>query len=122
MEIRKATAEDAREVSEIARAAKAHWNYPEKWLALWREALTIEPEFILENEVYATAETDRIAGLYALVIAGDRARLEHLWISPEFIGTGIGRRLFMHAAERAAAPSRSNPTRTPKLFTSRWAP
>ncbi len=29
--------------------------------------------------------------------------LEHLWILPERIGQGIGRALFQHAVERAAA-------------------
>jgi GNAT superfamily N-acetyltransferase len=30
-------------------------------------------------------------------------RLEHLWVLPDWMGQGIGRALFRHAAERAAA-------------------
>ena len=34
--LRGARATDARRLSEIARAAKAHWGYPAAWLAGWR--------------------------------------------------------------------------------------
>lgn len=27
--------------------------------------------------------------------------LEHLWVSPELIGTGVGRKLFAHAVDEA---------------------
>jgi GNAT superfamily N-acetyltransferase len=27
--------------------------------------------------------------------------LEHLWVSPEHIGTGVGRKLFAHAVDKA---------------------
>jgi len=29
------------------------------------------------------------------------AELEHMWIKPEYIGTGVGRALFLHLKERA---------------------
>lgn len=101
MRIRKAIPEDAEKLSHIALTAKAYWKYPESWLFLWKDVLTIMPEFISENEVYTMTEKGEIVGFYALSVGGDMAKLEHLWISPENIGSGIGRKLFAHALEKS---------------------
>jgi GNAT superfamily N-acetyltransferase len=34
---------------------------------------------------------------------GRKAELEHMWVSPDYIGTGVGKELFLDAMERAAA-------------------
>ncbi len=44
-----------------------------------------------------------MGGFYALVERGSKVELEHLWVLPEHIGTGIGRALFDHAVRKAAA-------------------
>ena len=41
-------------------------------------------------------------GFYALVGEGCRIELEHLWVLPKRMGTGVGRALLEHAAGRAA--------------------
>lgn len=41
--LRPATPADAAVLTEIAHAAKRHWGYPERWVQLWRAALTITP-------------------------------------------------------------------------------
>lgn len=87
----------------IAHAAKRHWGYPEKWIAHWEPDLTITPEFINANEVFVAVKDGRIIGCRALVLSQSLADLEHMWILPEFIGTGLGRRLFMHTRDRAAS-------------------
>jgi GNAT superfamily N-acetyltransferase len=63
--------------------------------------LTITPEYILSNEVYSATDGNDVVGFYALIVDGDRAILDHLWIDPKNIGAGIGRELFNHAVERA---------------------
>jgi GNAT superfamily N-acetyltransferase len=89
------------QLSEIAHAAKRHWGYPEAWMRQWHDALTITPEFIAENEVYAARGDDETVGFYALVGSGAKVTLEHLWVRPAQIGAGIGRKLFNHAAQTA---------------------
>ena len=64
--------------------------------------LTISPEFIRDNHVYVHEEDGEIRGFYALCVAGDKAELEYMWVTPEVIGTGIGKELFLDAMERAA--------------------
>lgn len=108
MKIRKAVLEDAENLSRIAFAAKSYWKYPEKWLELWKDDLTITPEVIAENEVYAMTENNEIVGFYVLIIKENSAQLEHLWIKPENIGAGIGRKLFVHALKKAVSLNAEN--------------
>jgi N-acetylglutamate synthase-like GNAT family acetyltransferase len=101
LQIRRAKPEDAGALTEIAHAAKRHWGYPENWIQLWQVDLTITPEFIAENEVYVAMDGDQIAGCCAIVFTEPVAELEHMWIRPEHMGTGVGRALFDHVKERA---------------------
>src|SRR5260370_20112012 len=101
-EIRRAQSQDADTLTEISHAAKRYWGYPENWIEHWKEDLTISGDFIANNEVYVAVDGDQILGCCALVLKDGKADFEHMWIRPEYIGTGIGRSLFMHAMERAS--------------------
>ena len=103
MKIVRADPASAPALSALARAAKAHWGYPMSWLEQWRDQLTITPEFISAEETYAAEVEGRIVGFHALLATEQSMRLEHLWVLPQWMGQGIGRRLFEHAAARAAA-------------------
>ncbi len=102
MHIRAARPEEAALLTGIAHAAKRHWGYPEAWIAAWREALTLSPDFVAQHPVFvAEADGGGVRGFYALAPAGEGWTLEHLWLRPRWIGSGIGRLLFDHAAATA---------------------
>ena len=103
MEIRRAQPVDASALSRIARTSKASWGYPEVWLEQWQEQLTIPPEFIAANETFIAVIDRQIVAFHALLQTPTEIRLEHLWVLPEHMGRGIGRKLFAHAVERARA-------------------
>ena len=103
MTIRSASPEDGPTLTTIALDAKRYWGYPESWIKHWESDLTISPEFIRDNHVYVHEQDGEIRGFYALCVAGDKAELEHMWVTPAAIGTGIGKELFLDAMERAAA-------------------
>jgi len=100
--IRSASPEDAQTLTTIALDAKRHWGYPENWNKHWESDLTISSDFIRDNHVYVAEDNGEIRGFYALCVAGDKAELEHMWVTPAVIGTGIGKELFLDAMERAA--------------------
>ena len=100
--IRRATAADTPTLTNIAHDAKRYWGYPEHWIKHWETELTIANDFVNENEVYVWASDDEVRGFYALVMRDDKAELEHLWVAPQYIGTGVGKELFTHAMQRAA--------------------
>jgi GNAT superfamily N-acetyltransferase len=100
--IRKAFKENSETLTQIALEAKRHWGYPEHWIKHWESDLTITPEFIENNQVYVAEVDGEIRGFYALCVIDDKAELEHMWVQPVYIGTGIGKDLFLDAMERAA--------------------
>ena len=101
--IRRSSPEEAAALTTIALEAKRHWGYPEHWIKHWESDLTISSDFIRDNHVYVADDDGEIRGFYALCVRGDKAELEHLWVTPACIGTGIGKELFLDAMERAAA-------------------
>jgi N-acetylglutamate synthase-like GNAT family acetyltransferase len=101
--IRRATPEEASMLTTIALEAKRHWGYPEHWIKHWESDLTISADFVRDHHVYVAEADGEIRGFYALCVNGDKAELEHMWVTPASIGTGIGKELFLDAMERAAA-------------------
>jgi GNAT superfamily N-acetyltransferase len=103
LKIRSAATDEATALTEIALKAKRYWGYPENWIQHWQDDLTVSSEFITNNLVYVAERENAIVGFYALVVRDQRAELEHLWVAPEHIGTGVGKELFIHAMQTAAA-------------------
>ena len=101
IQIRRAQPDEAAALTEIAHAAKRHWDYPETWIEYWKDDLTITPDFITTNEMYVAINGEEIAGCCALVMSDSLAELEHMWIRPEHMGNGVGRALFDQIVERA---------------------
>lgn len=103
MEIRRALPTDAAALTRIAHAAKRHWGYPEAWIALWKDALTVTPQTLGRHAVYCAVEGKALVGFYAVAGSGPIRDLEHLWVAPEQMGRGVGRGLLRHALEELRA-------------------
>jgi GNAT superfamily N-acetyltransferase len=103
VEIRRVSPEEADALTRIAIAAKRHWGYPERWMERWGEILTFVPQFVRDSDVYAAVSGGEPFAFYALTETGRKLMLEHLWVSPDWIGSGVGRLLFEHAMNKAAS-------------------
>ncbi|MGH7785548.1 MAG: GNAT family N-acetyltransferase [Candidatus Binatia bacterium] len=101
LRVRRARPGDAAALTRIAHAAKRHWRYPEAWIELWAADLTLSAGFIDAHPVYAACRGAGIVGLYALSRDGADVELEHLWVDPPHMGSGIGALLFEHATVTA---------------------
>lgn len=99
-EIQQATPNQAETLTQIAFAAKRYWGYPEHWIQIWSPILTITPEIIEKHDTYVAYVNEKPVGFYVLSLNGTKAILEHLWVLPEHIGKGVGRKLFEHALSR----------------------
>ena len=103
LRIRRSLPEEANTLTQIATEAKRYWGYPEHWIRHWESDLTVSSDFIRDNHVYVAEQDGEIRGFYALCVSGEKAELEHMWVAPGSIGTGVGKELFLDAMERAAA-------------------
>ena len=99
--IRRAAADDADALSDLAHRAKAHWGYPAHWMREWDAQLTIIPGYLELHDVWVAERDGRVIGMCALEDRGDRWHMEHVWVEPAAHGHGVGRALVTHALEEA---------------------
>jgi GNAT superfamily N-acetyltransferase len=106
--IRRATRNDAAELTMLALRSKAVWGYDAAFMAACREELTISADAIALWPTWVIEEWGAIAGFYQLRIDGSVAEVAHFFIAPGSLGSGRGRRLWTHleAMARAAGCAR----------------
>lgn len=98
---RKATADDADALTDLAHRAKAHWGYPTSWMRAWDAQLTILPGYLEMHHVWVADRDGTIVGMCALEDRGLRWMLEHVWVEPSLHRLGIGRALVRRALDTA---------------------
>jgi N-acetylglutamate synthase-like GNAT family acetyltransferase len=100
--IERALTEDHLALTELTKKSKAFWKYDEQQMKEWTNC-SITPEYILNNETYKLVLHDKIVGYYSLTkISPKTAMLDNLFVSPEFIRNGFGKRLVADVLKKAA--------------------
>jgi hypothetical protein len=100
MKIRRARPDEWSRLNEIAQAAARHWGYPEHWVSHYQDDLTVSTDSIANERVFVAEVNGELCGFYTLVANSPGPKLDQLWISPDHIGSGVGKELFLHARER----------------------
>lgn len=107
MEIRAAKIEESDILTSVSFQSKKIWRYPDHFFEIWKNELTIHPDYIRHNKVFVFEEKSIILGYYSMVylendvdlsgtVLSKGHWLEHMFILPGFIGKGIGTKLFDH--------------------------
>jgi ribosomal protein S18 acetylase RimI-like enzyme len=99
--IRPARADEADLLTEVALRSKAHWGYDQEFLDACRAELTFRPEDVLTRRIVVAQSSSGIVGFYSVDGVPPSGELGNLWLIPERIGTGLGRRLWQHAVASA---------------------
>jgi GNAT superfamily N-acetyltransferase len=101
--IRRARADEAGLLSDLAFRSKAHWGYPLDWLELWRPELTVAPQQLEAAPAFVAVDASSILGFYLLkpTRRADTCELDFLFVEPTAIGRGVGQALFTHACNTA---------------------
>lgn len=102
--IRSARTDERDTLSDLAFRSKAFWGYSPEFMEACRAELSIsDKDMVSTSRSYVVAEAkDEILGYYALEnLSPDKYELEALFVAPQHIGQGIGRRLIEHAMHRA---------------------
>lgn len=100
---RRARVDEASAITELVLRSKRHWPYPDAFIETMTPSLTVRPTDIDGPGVHVEVlEADgRMVGVLRLFRRTELAFLEDLWLDPEVMGQGLGRRLFERAAEVA---------------------
>lgn len=102
--IRGARPADAEALSALALRSKAHWGYPAEFLDACRDELAVAPESLVAHPAFVAEEAGRAIGFCTLApLSRSRIEIGHLFVEPERIGSGCGRRLLARALGRARA-------------------
>jgi GNAT superfamily N-acetyltransferase len=97
-QIRRAQPSEAAALRQLAHRSKAYWPYSPEFLDAVRPLLTLEPQDVASSDVWVLELDGDLAGWHRVTFQDGHAELEDLWLEPPFIGSGMGRVLFEHAA------------------------
>jgi GNAT superfamily N-acetyltransferase len=109
--IRPAARQDAEILTRISFASKGYWGYPDSYFDIWAKELTVDANYIETNDVMVFQQGSAVVGYYSIVTLANDLELsgvilekgvwlEHMFITPECIGKGIGTQLFAHLHAR----------------------
>jgi GNAT superfamily N-acetyltransferase len=102
MVIRPADPAEGERLREIAAAAKGVWGYEPERVHAWAASLDLSPGRLASAHAFVAEVDGRAIGWAEILPPGEGVCvLEHLWVSPERIRSGVGTQLFRHAADRA---------------------
>ena len=114
--LRTATRDDLAEATALCLRSKAHWGYDAEFIAACRDELTLRPAELVTSCVIVATLEERIVGVSQLSTHSDTAELDKLFVEPELIGQGIGRKLFNAAIREAKAKAVVEKTLTADPF------
>jgi GNAT superfamily N-acetyltransferase len=98
--IRLAKSRESQLLSDLAFRSKAYWGYSPEFMAACRAEISIsEGDISNPHRHYVLAESKgKIVGYYAIeCLSADKYELAALFVEPQYIRKGIGRKLIEHA-------------------------
>lgn len=97
VQIREPKTEESETLTGLCVRSKAHWGYDDEFMRLSRPGLTVTPEMIAEGRVLVAEDEDLgVLGVASLEAMPEKAHydLALMFVAPEAMGRGIGRKLF----------------------------
>lgn len=86
-------------ISALCLRSKAHWGYDEAFMAACVDVLTFTPDDLTKGPLVVAMHNNIMAGMCQVSVVDNAGELEHLFVEPAHIGTGVGRFLFDWAIE-----------------------
>lgn len=104
--IRRARRGEAAALTALALRSKAHWPYDDAFMDLMRRLLKITEQQIRAHHVLVHETAGVVEGVGVMALYDGEWELDHLWVDPPAIGSGVGKRLlaaFLEEARRRGA-------------------
>ena len=94
MLLRQAQLHEAEDLSNLCFQSKAYWGYGDAFMESCRQELTVTEAQISSDTVIVAQSQQELGGVAHLIVKGQKAMLDKLFIGPHFIGQGVGALLF----------------------------
>ena len=99
--LRAPTIQDLPTLSALCLRSKATWGYDADFMEACRRELTIEPHDLQSSSIAVAEESGKIVGVAQIRVIGNEADLLKLFVEPTMLRGGVGRELFLWAANQA---------------------
>ncbi len=99
--IRRALPNEAATLNALTGRSVLSWVFEPAFLDWEPEAITVTPEFIASSPVFVLEEAGRIVAYYGLLGEPPEMAVDKPFVEPDQIGTGRGKRLWLHAVGTA---------------------
>ena len=99
--LRSARPDEAEVLTELVLRSKAHWGYSDEFMHSCRPELTIHPDDVLASRMTVAEAQGRVVAVATLEGEPPQGELGSLFVDPDMIGKGVGRRLLQHMLEAA---------------------
>jgi N-acetylglutamate synthase-like GNAT family acetyltransferase len=103
MMMRKAETDDIEELNALCMRSKAAWGYDDAFMEACREELSLDPAEIESTEIAVIEADGKIIGMVQVAIGEGIAELAKIFVEPDTLQSGIGRKLFEWAVDAARA-------------------
>lgn len=102
VEVRAARPGEAASLGALALRSKAYWGYSPEFLDSCRLELSVSEDAVRDGMAFVIEADGKLGGFYTLETpTPPRVELGHLFVEPDQIGRGLGRRLLDDAVRRA---------------------
>lgn len=101
--LRAARVDEAAALTDLALLSKASWGYEPAFMARCRKGMVITPAAIRRHPFVVAENFGLLLGFYGFGREEDELNLDWLFVHPDHLGKGIGKRLFRHAETWARA-------------------
>ena len=108
LRLRPARFDELAALTELCLRSKAVWGYDEAFMRACRAELALAPRDLQTSRIQIAERNGNVIGVAQVSVAGSAASLDKLFVEPDILRSGAGRRLF----EWAAATAREQGART----------
>lgn len=100
--IRKPDSNEIDALTSLAMRSKAYWGYDYSFMRNCVEELTVTHDHLNHHTIYLMERKKDLVGFYVLQeIDSESVEMTFMFVKPELIGLGIGKKLFEHATIQA---------------------
>ncbi|MEO1280871.1 MAG: GNAT family N-acetyltransferase [Pseudomonadota bacterium] len=89
------------QAADLCLRSKAHWGYGDAFLNTCRASLTITQTELMRDRIVVVTNKSHLAALAHVLWQTDECHLDKLFVDPDHMGLGLGRRLFHWAVKTA---------------------